>query len=325
METAREILEETTVTDGGLHRPVLLRETVRLLAPRQGGVVVDGTLGAGGHAEALLEVLGPDGRVLGIDRDPVALAAATRRLARFGDRFVPIRGNHLDVQKLLEAQGVFVIDGAVFDLGLSSMQLDDPARGFAFRHDGPLDMRMDPAAETTAADLLARLSREELRDLLWRFGEERQASGIAREIVRARARQPLTRTSELAELCARVAGPAARRFKLHPATRTFQALRIAVNTELAGLDRMIAAVVSILRRGARVAVISYHSLEDRAIKTAFRDLARRCTCPPRLPACVCGRENLVRVVTGKPVRPGADEIQLNPRARSAKLRVAERL
>ena len=262
---------------------------------------------------------------MGVDRDPVALEFAQRRLARFGERFSAIRGNHLDLQKLLEARRIFVIDGALLDLGVSSLQLDDPARGFSFRNDGPLDMRMDTDACTTGADLLARLSRDELRQLLWSRGEERRAAEIARAIERERAERPLTRTSQLAELVERTLGPRARRLRIHPATRTFQALRIAVNRELEGLEELVASVVSILRRGGRMAVISYHSLEDRAIKNAFRALAHRCTCPPRLPRCACGRENLVRIVTSKPVRPSAAEVESNPRSRSAKMRVAERL
>jgi 16S rRNA (cytosine1402-N4)-methyltransferase len=217
------------------------------------------------------------------------------------------------------------VDGILFDLGLSSLQLDDAGRGFSFQGDGPLDMRMDPDGELTAASLLAEISEAELRRILFTYGEERMAGPIAREIVRIRDAHPLTRTAELARLVETVLGPRARRFRIHPATRTFQALRIAVNGEVEGLEKLVTDAVSILRRGGRIAVIAYHSLEDRAVKHTLRGLAERCSCPPRLPVCGCGKENLVRVLTSKPVRPGADEIERNPRSRSAKLRAAERL
>jgi len=317
--------EEIQLGRSGTHEPVLLREAVDLLAPRAGGTVVDATLGSGGHAEALLEALGPEGRLLGIDRDPVALEAASRRLARFGDRFTALRGNHDDLVELLRGAGAFVVDGILFDLGLSSMQLDDPSRGFSFLADGPLDMRMDPDSPLTAARFLADCSEDELQRVLRTYGEERMARAIARAVVRARAREPIERTGQLAAIVERVLGPGARRFRIHPATRTFQALRIAVNGEVQGLNLVVAGAVSILRRGGRVAAISYHSLEDREIKRSFRGLAERCTCPRELPVCGCGRENLLRVLTRKAVRPGPEELADNPRSRSAKLRAAERL
>jgi 16S rRNA (cytosine1402-N4)-methyltransferase len=307
------------------HRPVLLEAVTELMAPRPGSTLVDATLGAGGHAERLLEALGPDGRLLGIDKDPAALRLATERLERFGDSFVPLAGDHTDLAGLLRAAGAFAVDGILFDLGVSSMQLDDPARGFSFREDGPLDMRMDPGAGESAAELVARLDAAQLQDLLRRFGEERRAAAIAREIVRRRESEPIVRTRQLAELVERVLGPAARRYKIHPATRTFQALRIAVNGEVQGLAALAETAVSLLRRSGRLVVIAYHSLEDRAIKHALRGLAHRCTCPPDLPVCGCGRENLVRVLTSRAWRPDAAEIDDNPRARSARLRAAERL
>ena len=308
-----------------VHEPVLLREVVDLLAVGSGATVIDATLGLGGHAEALLEAVGPDGRVLGIDRDEQALAAARQRLARFGDSFVGVHGNHTDLLKLLRQNGIFAVDGVLFDLGVSSMQLDDPERGFSFRGDGPLDMRMDPGTGITAAELLATSSEQELRHLIWHYGEERRAGAIARAIVDQRDKQPLTRTHELAELVRRVLGPAAQRYRIHPATRTFQALRIAVNREVDDLERLVTDASSVLRRGGRLAVISYHSLEDRPVKHSMKSLAERCVCPPKLPVCGCGRENLLKVVTSKPVRPTTSEIARNPRARSAKLRVGERL
>jgi 16S rRNA (cytosine1402-N4)-methyltransferase len=307
------------------HLPVLLESAVELLAPFSGATLVDATLGAGGHAELLLEAIGPEGRLIGIDRDPTALDIASRKLARFGSAFVPVRGNHTDLPDLLRRAGVFAADGILLDLGLSSMQIDDASRGFSFRQDGPLDMRMDPEVGISAGELLAVRDEVEIRDILRDFGEERRAGAIARAIVRRRDEAPLQTTGQLAELVERVLGPAARRFRIHPATRTFQALRIAVNEEVIGLGRLVTDATSMLRRNGRLVVISYHSLEDRAVKKTIRGLAERCTCPPRLPICSCGRENLVRVLTGKPVRPDDDEIARNPRSRSARMRAAVRL
>jgi 16S rRNA (cytosine1402-N4)-methyltransferase len=213
----------------------------------------------------------------------------------------------------------------LFDLGVSSMQLDRPERGFSFRNDAALDMRMDPSRGESAAALLARIEEPELRRIISRWGEERHSGAIARAIVREREKRALVRTGQLAELIDRIAGPAARRWKIHPATRTFQALRIAVNGEIEGLEQLVTDAVATLPRGGRLAVISYHSLEDRAIKTSMRSLANRCSCPPKLPVCGCGKEDLIRVLTRRPVRPGEEEIDRNPRARSARLRVAERL
>ena len=317
--------EETRVSGSVAHRPVLLHETLEFLAPKPGSVVVDGTLGAGGHAAELLEAVQPDGRLLGIDRNADALALATERLASFGDRFVPLHGRHEDLVDLLRSAGVYSCDAILFDLGVSSMQLDRGERGFSFRHDAPLDMRMDPSSGESAADLLARIEEHELRRILLRWGEERRSGAIARAIIRERERQPILRTTSLADLVERVAGAAARRFRIHPATRTFQALRIAVNGEIEGLERLVADAVAMLRRGGRLAVISYHSLEDRAIKRSMRSLANRCTCPRKLPICGCGKENLVRVLSTRPVRPSSEEVERNPRSRSARLRVAERL
>ncbi len=307
------------------HIPVLLRETVEALRPAPGQMFVDCTVGAGGHAEALLEASSPDGRLLGIDRDGAAVAVARRRLARFGDRACIDRGDYRKVLEIARSAGFFAVDGIVADLGVSTMQLDDPSRGFSFRRDGPLDMRMDPSCGgPTAADLLATLPEIEIRRILRVYGEERLAAPIARALVRRRESAPIRTTFELAALVERVAGPAARRFAIHPATRTFQGLRIAVNRELDGLDAFVTDAVSLLRRGGRLAVITFHSLEDRAIKHAMRALAARCICPPGLPVCGCGRENVVRVLTAKPVVPSRRETDANPRARSAKLRAVER-
>jgi len=307
------------------HEPVLLREAVALLSPTPGGTFVDLTVGLGGHAEAILEAAAPGGRVVGIDRDLRALEHAKERLARFGERFVPLHGNHHELAALLQGAGVFAVDGILADLGLSSLQLDDPERGFSFQEDGPLDMRMDTSAGPTAADLLATMSELDLRRILKVYGEEMLAGRIARALVLRRAKAPIRRTAELREIVERVAGPRARRFRIHPATRTFQALRIAVNGEIEGLETLVQDAVSLLRRGGRLAVISFHSLEDRAIKHTMRALAERCICPPGLPVCGCGRENLVRLVSTRAVRPTPEEIERNPRSRSARLRVAERI
>ncbi len=307
------------------HRPVMLHEVLEWLRPSPGSTLVDCTVGAGGHTEALLEAVGQDGRVLGIDRDLESLSFARKRLARFGERFTAIHGDARDLGELLEDREVWAVDGIVADLGISSLQLDDPDRGFAFSADGPLDMRMNRKGGTTAADLLATLPETELRTILRRYGEERQAGAIARAIVREREREPLTTTRQLAELVKRVAGPKSRRYRIHPATRSFQALRIAVNDELGGLDRLVISGVKLLRRGGRLAVISFHSLEDRAVKHAMRSLAERCICPPKLPMCGCGRENLIKILTGKPLRPTENEVRENARARSSRLRVAERI
>jgi len=318
-------LEETLATKVPLHRSVLLDEVVEALRPRSDAILVDATLGSGGHAEALLRRIGPEGRVFGIDRDHAALQVATRRLMAFVDRFVPLHGRYEDLAELVRGAGTFAVDGIVADLGVSSLQLDDPSRGFSFRDDGPLDMRMDPSRGRTAADYIASVPEIELRRVLRVYGEENLAGPIARAIVRRRTERPFVGTRDLADVVERVAGPRARRYRIHPATRTFQAIRIVVNGEIDGLESFVAEAVSILRKGGRLAVISFHSLEDRAIKHAMRALAHRCTCPPALPVCACGRENVVRLVFTRAIRPSADEIRDNPRARSARLRVVERI
>jgi 16S rRNA (cytosine1402-N4)-methyltransferase len=304
---------------------VLLQETIERLSPRPGDVAVDATLGQGGHAAALLEAVGPHGRVIGIDRDPAAIAAARLRLAPFGGAFVAVHGHHRELRRHVEQAGAAGAQRILFDLGISSAQLDDPERGFSLRADGPLDMRMDPRSGATAAELLASLDEAEIASLLWRFGEERRSRAIARAIVARREVEPIRRTRELAELVERVAGAGARRYRLHPATRTFQALRIAVNAELEELESTLAGAIDLLLPGGRLAVITFHSLEDRAVKRTLRDRTRRCVCPPRMPVCGCGRPGLLRLVTARPVRPQPAELARNPRARSAKLRVAEKL
>jgi 16S rRNA (cytosine1402-N4)-methyltransferase len=307
------------------HHPALLSETLKLLALKPGMTVVDATVGGGGHSEAILRAIAPRGRLFGIDRDLRAIEIARSRLAAFGDCFIPIHGNHLELADLLSGAGVQAIDAVLADLGVSSMQLDDPERGFSFSNDGPLDMRMDQSSGRTAAMLLADSSEEELRAILWTYGEEQMAGAIARAIVQHREGGPLTTTGQLARLVARVMGPRARNMRINPATRTFQALRCAVNHEIDELGRFVEDAVALLRSGGRVAVISYHSLEDRAVKRALAAMAIGCVCPPRLPVCGCGRENTLKVLTSKPVRPSPDEIDRNRRVRSARLRAAEKL
>lgn len=307
-----------------VHRPVLVDEVLRHLQARAGSVLVDCTLGPGGHAERLLEAIAPDGRLVGIDRDPVAIARASERLSRFGDRFLPVRSDFREIRRVLEAFGIEEVDGICADLGVSSLQMLDPSRGFGFSSDGPLDMRMDTGAGESAADLLARIDEDELVRLLRSNGEEPRARAIGRAIVRAREEAPIRTTSQLAGI---VSGAAIVRGRprIHPATRTFMALRIAVNDELSGLDRFIEEATGCLGPGGRIAVIAFHSLEDRIVKHTLRGLAHRCTCPKGLPVCGCGRPDLVRLVTKKAVRPNTAEVSANPRSRSARLRAAERI
>ncbi len=304
-----------------MHVPVLLREVVALLRPERGGTYVDATLGLGGHAEALLSA-SPRVRVVGIDVDPEALAVARVRLARFGDRLVPVEGRYEDVAAHLDRLGIARADGVLADLGVSSLQLDRAERGFSFMKDGPLDMRMSKAGPS-AADLVNGLSREELSRVFREYGEERMAGRIAREIVETRTTAPVTTTGELRRLVLRAVGPRRERHK-DPATRVFQALRIATNRELIDLERFLDDAVARLALGARVAVLSYHSLEDRIVKRVFARHTAGCTCPPSFPVCVCPRRRVMALVTKKPVRPSLPEIAQNPRARSARLRVLER-
>ena len=307
-----------------VHRPVLLRESVELLACRPGGLWVDGTVGAGGHAESILRAMAPDGRLLACDRDAEILEHARRRLAPFGDRVVLHHADFRSLPSLLDRLGAGPPDGILLDLGVSSLQLDDPGRGFSFLRGGPLDMRMDRSNPTTAAHLVNDLPERDLAGILARYGEEPAARRIARAIARVRAAAPITDTGRLAEVVA-AALPARRSRRIHPATRVFQALRIAVNDELEGLDRVLEEAALRLRSGGRFAVVSFHSLEDRLVKTTFRALSNRCLCPRDLPVCACSRPDLMRVITPRPVRPSAEEVLANPRSRSARLRVSERL
>jgi 16S rRNA (cytosine1402-N4)-methyltransferase len=306
------------------HTPVLRDEVVRLLAPRPDGVIVDGTVGLGGHAEALLEA-GPTGRLIGIDRDPEALARAHGRLARFGSRVSLVHGDYRDLERLLDGLGVDRIDGLLLDLGLSSLQLDDASRGFSFRLDGPLDMRADPTDGETAAEWIASAPRAEIAEVLAGYGEERYADRIARAIDEARRREPIATTASLAAIV-RAAVPASyRRGRIDPATRTFQAIRIRVNGELDALEGGLRAGFDRLAHGGVLVVVSFHSLEDRIVKRFFREKAADCVCPPELPECVCDKQVEAEVLTKRPVTPTAAEIEANPRARSAKLRAARKV
>ena len=288
---------------------------------RRDGVLVDATVGLGGHSEALLE-RHPEARLVAIDRDPEALERSQERLSRFGDRVTFVRGRHESLIDILKQSGVAAVSGLLADLGVSSMQLDDAARGFSFRFDGPLDMRM--ASEgTSAADLVNGLDEYELFRIIRDYGEEPMARKIARAIVDARAEGPIETTARLAEVIRSV--KKARFHDIDPSTLTFQALRIATNEELVGLDRFVDDAVSVLESGARAAIISFHSLEDRIVKRAFRRLEGECTCPPNLPVCGCGAKETVKVLTGRPVTASEEEMQRNPRSRSAKLRVAEKV
>ncbi|MGA9997875.1 MAG: 16S rRNA (cytosine(1402)-N(4))-methyltransferase RsmH [Pyrinomonadaceae bacterium] len=307
------------------HRPVLLRETIEMLAPERGGLFVDGTLGLGGHSEALLEA-SDDVHVIGIDRDRDALKLATERLARFGARFRAVHGNFRDIARVVEAAGAGSLSGVLVDLGVSSLQFDEASRGFSFRQDAPLDMRMDAhGEEETAAQLLAHLSEEEIARIIFEYGEERRSRRIARWIVEKRERgQPIETTRELAELVARAVGYR-RTDKIHPATRTFQALRIAVNDELEGLGRFVETAIDLLHANGRFAAISFHSLEDRIVKQTLRRLSGYCECPPRMPVCSCGARRAVEILTRRPVVADEREVNENPRARSAKLRACRKL
>ncbi len=303
------------------HIPVLLDEVLRGLNLHPGQRYIDGTLGAGGHAEAILQAIAPDGQVLGLDADPVALNSARQRLAPYNDRVHLVNANFSQLATIAHSYDFVPVHGILLDLGLSSMQLGDAERGFSFQNEGPLDMRYDPSGPTTAADLVNNLSQSELADLLYRFGEERRSRSIARAIVAAR---PVHSTRELADVVARAIG-GRRGARIHPATRTFQALRIAVNDELERLSSALSEATTILAPSGRLAVISFHSLEDRIVKNFFLQESKDCICPPEQLICTCGHQATLRIITRKPIIASSDEINVNPRARSAKLRVAERM
>ena len=313
------------------HIPVLYQEALGGLQIKPGGHYIDATVGGGGHARGILMASAPDGRLLGIDADPTAVATAREQLAEFGKRAVLVQGSFADLEEIALGHGFCPVDGIFLDLGLSSMQLEATGRGFSFQLDGPLDMRFDPLTVprrdsghrpsqiTTAADLVNTLPVKELADILFQYGEEPQARRIARAIV---AERPINTTGELAALVERTVG---RRRRIHPATRTFQALRIAVNNELECLAEALPQALRLLMPSGRLAIISFHSLEDRLVKQFFRNEARDCLCPPEVLICICGHRAALGIVTKKPISPSADEVTANPRSRSAKLRIAYRL
>jgi 16S rRNA (cytosine1402-N4)-methyltransferase len=308
------------------HEPVLLEPAVNALRPRPAGRYLDGTFGGGGHTRALLEASAPDSIVLALDADRAAVdrAIAMRQEPGIGERLIPVWANFADLAAVARDRGVAPLDGILLDLGLSSFQLDEPERGFAFRHEGPLDMRFNREQGLSATDLVNSLPERELADLIWRFGEEPGSRRIARAVVRERAQAPIATTTQLAEIVSRALG--GRRGKeTHPATRTFQALRIATNEELAALESALQGALEVLAPGGRLAVIAFHSLEDRIVKRFIERESATCVCPPEIPVCVCNHRPRLRKVTRRAVRPDIGEMDANPRARSAVLRVAERL
>jgi len=307
-----------------VHEPVLVAEVLHYLAPRPGGIYVDGTVGAGGHSDAILAAVGGRCRIIGIDRDPDALAAAGRALARWGSAVQLVHANYAGFEAVLDDFGIDAVDGILLDLGVSSLQLDRPERGFSYQEDAPLDMRMDQTRGTTAADLVNRLDAAALTRILRDYVEERWASRIARFIVEARRRAPIRTTGQLEAVVKAAIPAAARRRGGHPARRTFQALRIAVNDELQALSGVIEPAARRLAGGGRLVIISFHSLEDRIVKQAFRRLAQGCTCPPGA-ACRCGGDTILEILTRRPVTAGEYELRRNPRARSARLRAARRI
>jgi 16S rRNA (cytosine1402-N4)-methyltransferase len=303
------------------HAPVMVREVLAALNVRPGGRYVDGTVGGGGHAFAIMEAASPGGSLLGIDRDPQALAAARRRLEPFGADVRLVQGDFAEVERICREFAFVPVHGVLLDLGLSSLQLEEAERGFSFQREGPLDMRFGPQQKLTAAQIVNEYSEEALTDVLWRYGEEPQARRIARRIVERRS---LHTTIELAKAVEEAVGRGARR-QSHPATRTFQALRIAVNQELLSLETALPQAYGLLGDLGRLAALSYHSLEDRLVKTFIRRESRDCLCPPRQPVCTCGHKACLRRVSRGAVRPSPEEVAANPRSRSARLRVAERL
>ncbi len=303
------------------HLPVMLREVLAALNVRPGGRYVDATVGGGGHAFAIMEAAAPGGTLLGIDRDADALEAARRRLAPFGDDVRLVQGSFADIASICGEFAYAPVHGIVLDLGLSTLQLEEGERGFSFQQEGPLDMRFDRAQDVTAAEIVNEYSEQELADVIWRYGEEQQSRRIARRIVE---RRPLRTTTELAKVVEEAVGGRVRR-QSHPATRTFQALRIAVNQELLSLDTVLPQAYGLLGDLGRLAVLSYHSLEDRLVKEFIRRESRDCICPPRQPVCTCGHKAGLRAISHGAVRPSPDEVATNPRSRSARLRVAERL
>ncbi len=306
------------------HIPVLLQEVLDGLNIREDGFYADGTLGGGGHAQAVLERLGPDGHYLGVDQDGAAIAAATERLAPYADRLTVIRANYEELPRLIREAAPQGADGILLDLGVSSYQLDSPERGFTYREDAPLDMRMDQRQDLTAEIIVNTYSEEELTRILYTFGEERYARNIARRIVREREKTLVRTTGQLTDLIRASIPARTQAGEGHPAKRSFQALRIATNRELTVLENSVEALIDALAPGGRLCIITFHSLEDRIVKNAFRTAWQPCTCPPSFPVCICGKKSKGTVITRRPVTASEEEQANNPRSKSAKLRVFER-
>jgi 16S rRNA (cytosine1402-N4)-methyltransferase len=314
-----------TLDTESMHQPVMPSECLEFLRAGDGGLFVDATLGLGGHTKLILEASHAT-RVIGIDQDPDALRLATARLAGFGDRFVPVAANFSEIERVVRDAKLGQPQGILADLGVSSLQLDSEGRGFSFRFDAPLDMRMNPeSGGETAAELLGRLDQEELANIIYQYGDERASRKIARWIIgKRKAGTPITRTSELADLVKRAVrlGP---KEKTHPATRTFQALRIAVNDEIGVIQKFIDAAINVLDDDGVLAIITFHSLEDRVVKQAFARSSGKCQCPPRMPMCICGAEKRIEILTKKPLVPTAAETEKNSRSKSAKLRACRKI
>lgn len=306
------------------HRSVLLNECIEALAIRPDGIYVDGTAGGGGHSSEIVKRL-ETGSLIAIDQDETAVAVVTQRLSPYGERVRVVRSNFSEISRVCEELGIEAIDGLLLDLGVSSYQLDTPERGFSYQADAPLDMRMDKRKSLSAYEVVNTYSQEALKKILFEYGEERFAPAIASAIVRKRAEKPIETTAELSNIIKYAMPPAAREGGHHPAKRSFQAIRIEVNAELDVIEPALRSAVSLLRPGGRIAVITFHSLEDRIVKQTFSDLVGGCTCPKNFPICVCGRKPTVKLISKKPILPSREELDENPRSRSAKLRVAEKL
>jgi len=307
------------------HIPVLLAEVVRFLNLKKGSVVVDCTLGGAGHAEVILNKIAPDGFLLGIDKDSAAIKEAEKKLALFGQQMKLVKGSFAKLSEILSEANLSEVDGILFDLGVSSPQFDLPERGFSYRFDAPLDMRMDLEQKMTARDVVNTYPKNKLSGVIDEYGEEKWASRIAQFIVEERNRKPIITTFELVNIIKDAIPASARRKGGHPAKRTFQALRIEVNQELVSLENGLESAIGHLKPGGRVVVISYQSLEDRIVKNIFKKYSEGCICPPQLPVCVCGKSPKIKVLTKKPIKPTREEIEINPRSKSAKLRVAEKI
>lgn len=308
-----------------VHRPVQIENVLRFLITDPRGVYVDGTLGEGGHSRAILERISERGRLIGIERDEEQLKIAERRLMDFSQNTTLVHGNFADMDTIIEQMGIESVDGILLDLGISSHQIEKSGRGFSFMRDEPLDMRMDTKQGRTAYNLINRATYEELRDIIREFGEERMAGKIARKIIKQREKCPISSSKELAEIVRSVVKSSGRRETKDPATRTFQAIRIAINREIENLKIFLSKVPALIKKGGRLVILSYHSLEDRVVKHTFKEWEKGCICPPHFPVCRCGKEPTFRILTKRGLRPSQDEIMANPRARSSILRAVERV